>query len=329
MKDVSVCIPCYNEGRYLDAAVRSVVRQTAFDRIREIIVVDDGSTDNTRERIQGLRDEGIALTYIATSNAGPSAARNRALKEASGEFVAFLDGDDLWSSEKTERQLPEFEDPEVGLVYCDYIDFEDVSLDDGMLVCVRRLDKHGQALVADYFLNDGPIFPSAAILRRNVYYRIGGFDERFRMAEDTDYWLRMALAGYRFRHVPGGLLCKRRHQANLTHDLERWLGVFKEQTSAYAAIHTFLAPLAKRRLSQRYARIGQSFLAKRRILRALTYLRKALQLDPGNARAWSYIVALPLYAAGGAQGVGEIKRAYHLMRSRTRGEDARTRGQDA
>jgi len=317
MRDVSVCIPCYNHGRYLDAAVRSVVRQTALDRIREIIVVDDGSTDDTRQRVQALRDEGIALTYIATSNAGSSAARNRALEETSGDFIAFLDGDDIWSPDKTERQLAEVDHPDVGLVYSDYIDFEDASLDDGMLVCVRRLDKHGEALVADFYLNDGPIFPSAVILRRDVYDRIGGFDERFRMAEDTDYWLRVALAGYRFRHVPGGLLCRRRHEGNLTHDLERWLGVFEEQTSAYAAIHPFLAPFAKRRLSRRYARIGQSLLAKRRVARALSYLRKALQLDPGNARAWSYIVALPLYAAGGTHGVGEIKRAYHLMRSRT------------
>ena len=322
MRDVSVCIPCYNHGRYLDAAVRSVVRQTALDRIREIIVVDDGSTDDTRQRIQALRDEGIALTYIATSNAGPSAARNRALEETSGDFIAFLDGDDIWSPDKTERQLAEVDHPDVGLVYSDYIDFEDASLDDGKLVCVRRLDKHGEALVADFYLNDGPIFPSAVILRRDVYDRIGGFDERFRMAEDTDYWLRVALAGYRFRHVPGGLLCRRRHEGNLTHDLERWLDVFEEQTSAYAAIHPFLAPFAKRRLSRRYARIGQSLLAERRIARALSYLRKALQLDPGNARAWSYIVALPLYAAGGTHGVGEIKRAYHLMRSRTGGEDA-------
>jgi glycosyltransferase involved in cell wall biosynthesis len=317
VRNVSVCIPCYNEGRYLDAAVRSVVRQTAFDRIREIIVVDDGSTDDTRQRIQRLRNEGIALTYIATSNAGPSAARNRALEKASGEFIAFLDGDDIWSPNKTERQLAKFDDPDVGLVYSDYVDFKDASLDDGMLICVRRLEKKGQALVADFYLNDGPILPSAAILRRAVYELIGGFDERFRMAEDTDYWLRVALAGYQFRHVAGGLVRKRKHQRNLTRDLEQWLGVFEEQTSTYAATHAFLAPLAKRRLSRRYARIGQSLLVNRRFSRALFYLRKALQLDPSNARGWSYILALPLYAAGSAQGVSELKRVYHFVRSRT------------
>jgi glycosyltransferase involved in cell wall biosynthesis len=317
MKDVSVCIPCYNEGHYVDAAVRSVLRQTAFDRILEIIIVDDGSTDDTRQRVQRLSIEGIALTYIATANAGPSAARNRALEHASGEFIAFLDGDDIWSPDKTERQLAAFDHPDIGLVYSDYIDFKNAALEDGMLVCVRRFEKHGQALVADFYVNDGPIFPSATILRREVFRRIGGFDEHFRMAEDTDYWMRVALAGYRFRHVPGGLLCKRRHEGNLTHDLEGWVGVFEEQTSVYAANHPFLAPLGRRRLSQRYARIGQSLLTNRRVSRALKYLRKALELDPGNPRAWSYIVALPLYATGGAQGVGGIKRVYHLMRSRT------------
>jgi glycosyltransferase involved in cell wall biosynthesis len=322
MRDVSVCIPCYNEGRYLGAAIRSVVRQTVFERICEIIVVDDGSTDDTGDRIQGLRDEGIELTYIATSNVGTSAARNRALQEASGAFIAFLDGDDIWNPDKIERQLAELDHPDVGLVYCDYIDFEDTPLKDGMLVCVRRLHKKGEALVADFYLNDGPIFPSATILRRDVYNRIGGFDERLRMAEDTDYWLRVAMAGYRFRHAPGGLLCKRRHQGNLTHDLERWLGVFEEQTSAYAASHSFLAPLAKRRLSRRYARIGQSLLANRRTARALTYLHKALELDPGNSRAWSYVAATPLYRLGGSRVVRGIKRAYHLMRSRTRVGDA-------
>src|ERR671925_543782 len=110
------------------------------------------------------------------------------------------------------------------------------------------------------------------MIRREVLAEIGGFDERYCIGEDTDYWLRVALGGFGFRHVPGGLVHKRRHGRNLTRDLEGFAGVFEEQTSAYAASHPFLAPLAKRRLSRRYARIGQSLLAQRRIARAVSYL---------------------------------------------------------
>jgi glycosyltransferase involved in cell wall biosynthesis len=233
MRDMSVCIPCYNDGHYLDAAVRNVVRQTAF-RIREIIVVDRGSTDETRQRIQGLRDERIASTYIATSNAGPSAARDRALEKSSGKFIRIPGRLRHLEPGQAERQLAEFDHPDVGLVYSDYINFEDASLHGGMLVCVRRLDKDGQALVADFYLNEGPIFPSAAILRYGIYDRIGGFDERFRMVEDGCAWRSPAID---FAMSRAGSSLKRRHEGNLTHDLERWLGVFEEQTSAYAAIH--------------------------------------------------------------------------------------------
>ena len=105
---VSVVITCHDEERTIEQAVRSVEAQTTFDVVDEIIVVNDGSRDGSEVVLERLAGEIEKLRIIETPGLGLSAARNRALREARGEFIAFLDGDDFWTPEKLERQLPAF-----------------------------------------------------------------------------------------------------------------------------------------------------------------------------------------------------------------------------
>jgi glycosyltransferase involved in cell wall biosynthesis len=316
MKDLSVCITCYNEAAYIRRAIRSVLDQTATNRVKEIIVVDDGSTDGSERHIRELASEDSRVTFIKQPNSGLPAARNAALGKATGKYTAFLDGDDFWDSRKTALQLAAFEDPTVGLVYSDYVDFQTNCAGNRMMICVRRFSGRGHALVREFFVHDGPIMPSTVMIRRETFQRVGGFNTRYRIGEDTDYWIRVALAGFGFKHTPGGLVFKRRHERNLTRDLERFASVFEDQTHWYAEQHDFLRPLAGRRLSMRYAKIGQSLLVSGRFGRASSYLARSLQYDLRNGRAYAYIGALPFYALGGPNALNGPKRIYHLIRSR-------------
>ena len=316
MSTVSVCITCYNESEFVEEAVRSVLRQTAANRIEQIIVVDDGSTDDSREKIQKLAEETGRILLITQENRGLPAARNCAMREATGELIAFLDSDDIWAPIKIEKQEVAFDDPAVGLVYADYVDFLDKHLDEGMLVCVRRLRGRGPSLAKDYYVRDAPIMPSTAVIRREVLERIGGFDEASPIGEDTDYWMRIALAGFAVRHTPGGLAFKRRHQRNITGNLERFVGTFEQQTHKFAEQHSYLQPLVRRRLSRRYAKVAESMMANGRIAGSVRYLLRALRHDPRNPRAYIYALALPAYAVGGAEAISSAKRVYHLVRER-------------
>jgi glycosyltransferase involved in cell wall biosynthesis len=317
MSEISVCITCYNEAEYIGCAIRSALQQTAIDRIKEIIVVDDGSTDESERRIRELASQDTRLIQVTQRNQGLPAARNAAMRRATGKYIAFLDGDDFWEPRKIALQLPAFKHPDVGLVYSDYVDFHTDRAANRMLICVRRFSGQGHDLVREFFVHDGPIVPSSVMIRREVFQEIGGFDVRYRIGEDTDYWIRVALGGFGFQHTLGGLVFKRRHERNLTRDLERFASIFEEQTHRYAEQHDFLRPLAARRLSMRYAKIGQSLLASGRFGRAISYLARALQYDLRNARAYAYIGALPLYALGGPNALNGPKSVYHLIRSRT------------
>ncbi|NEP84931.1 MAG: glycosyltransferase family 2 protein, partial [Okeania sp. SIO3B3] len=121
MPCVSVIIPAYNRADLIGETVDSVLAQTHPDI--EIIVIDDGSTDNTADV---LATYGSALRVIRQANAGQQAARNAGIRAATGDYIAFLDSDDLWLPHRIEAQLQRFEEvPEAGLVYCDAAVFDD------------------------------------------------------------------------------------------------------------------------------------------------------------------------------------------------------------
>ena len=208
---VSVVITCHNEERTIEQAVRSVEAQTAFDAIDEIIVVNDGSRDGSEVVLERLADEMEKLRIIEASGLGQSAARNRALREARADLIAILDGDDFWTPEKLACQLPAFaRNGNIGLVYGDFVDFSRDDATDGRIIAVRRFDPESSHQLRDYFVHDGPIMPSTAVIRRSVFDDVGLFDESLRIGEDTEFCLRVA-EKWRFCHVPGAFTFKRRH----------------------------------------------------------------------------------------------------------------------
>ncbi len=168
-------------------AIDSALAQT--HRIDEIIVVDDGSSDGTGDALRECY--GDRIRCVRQANAGVSAARNHGLRLAQGRYIALLDSDDEWLPEKTERQIALLQaNPDLGMVLCDV---RCVDAAGATIEIVRRRDvirEDGPAL--RWVLGSPALAPASAMLRREVYEDIGGFDESLRTAEDIDFHLRVA-----------------------------------------------------------------------------------------------------------------------------------------
>ena len=192
---VSVITPTYNRARFIGEAVESVLAQTMPDW--ELLIVDDGSTDDTREVLAPyLADERIH--YIYQPNQGQSVARNTALAEARGEFVGFLDSDDLWRAHKLEEQLSVFESqPGVHIVHGD----ESIIDEHGLEISQQNMRRYSGRITAQ-LLADNSVSITTALVKRECFDGMGGFQASHGVADDYDLWLRFS-ARYRFYYKPG------------------------------------------------------------------------------------------------------------------------------
>jgi tetratricopeptide (TPR) repeat protein len=209
MSRVSVIIPAYNQGCYLVSAIESVLAQTYQDF--EIVVVDDGSTDNTAEVAQRYSDPRVR--YVYQENRGLSAARNTGIRHSAGEFLSFLDSDDLFLPEKLELLTAVLDDrSDVGFVAGQAQPIDEQGKPTGKLFATP-LPENGREL-----LNGNPLHVGSVLLRREWQERVGFFDESLRSYEDWDMWLRLARAGCRMSWVARPVSLYRFHRAQMTRD---------------------------------------------------------------------------------------------------------------
>jgi GT2 family glycosyltransferase len=195
---VSVIIPVYNGAGFIAEAVQSIVSQEYGSL--EIIVVDDGSTDDTAEIVARLDRD---VRYVFQENAGPGAARNRGIRDASADLIAFLDADDLWAAGSLRFLLKGLlEHPELDVVHG-----------------YARLFKHGESNSGMDLMNPDEVFPyyiGAGLYRRRAFEKAGLFEERLRFSEDTEWYWRAAELGLRIDRLQGITLMVRRHENNMT-----------------------------------------------------------------------------------------------------------------
>jgi glycosyltransferase involved in cell wall biosynthesis len=185
--EVSAIIPTYNRRELVIRAIETVLAQTRA--VEEIIVVDDGSTDGTGHALQARF--GDRIRYVWQANAGVSAARNHGMRLAQGRYFALLDSDDEWLPDKTQAQIEWLEArPDFGMVVCDVqrVDRDGAPID----VFHRREVIREDGRVLRYLIHNPALAPASAILRREVFEDVGGFDESLRTAEDIDVHLRIA-----------------------------------------------------------------------------------------------------------------------------------------
>jgi glycosyltransferase involved in cell wall biosynthesis len=194
--NVSVVIPTYNREDVISRAIDSVLKQTYTNF--EIIIVDDGSTDNTEEVINELQKQHEEIKYFSQDNAGAAVARNHGIRKADGNYIAFLDSDDQWLPEKLETQLELFRESDqvnIGFVGANKIickcdsDDQVVSKKD---FYKNRFSKEEQPFTLEDFLSlKNPVSPSTALISTKALEDVGLFDPECPPHEDYELWIRL------------------------------------------------------------------------------------------------------------------------------------------
>ncbi|MCK5611444.1 glycosyltransferase, partial [Candidatus Pacearchaeota archaeon] len=208
----SVIIPTFNRAEYIKHTIDSVLEQTFKEY--EIIVIDDGSIDNTRE---SLKEYGDKIRYFYQSNNGVSAARDHGIREARGEWVAFLDDDDLWEPNKLEIQMEYLkQNPGIDFVYSD----ARVFCENNIISETFKRPYFDNYDVFYSLLKSDRIFIGTVICRKEVLKSIGNFDGALNMCEDWDMFLRVSQR-YNVGYVDKVLVSVRSHDSNLSGNVER------------------------------------------------------------------------------------------------------------
>jgi len=208
---VSVIIPAWNQAQYLAESIRSVLAQTYDDY--EIIVVDDGSTDETRAVVESF---GNRIRYVWQENQGLADARNTGIGEARGEYVALLDSDDAWlPSFLTSMMLLAKANPNAAVLYCGviYVDHCGCYLPQSGRTRILPRDELYKTLLRFNFL-----IPSTIVMKRSVVMSAGLFDVAFRRLQDWELWIRLMKQGQVFAGLDQSLVRYRVHSESLSND---------------------------------------------------------------------------------------------------------------
>jgi glycosyltransferase involved in cell wall biosynthesis len=213
---VSIIIPTYNHAHFLGVAIQSALAQD-YPHL-EVIVVDDGSTDNTREVI-GPFLEHPQVRYIYQENHGLSVARNRGIAESRGEYLNFLDADDYLHPAKIARQAQLLDsEPWLAFVYCDVIQVDEngEEIDNNYSIGLSRKKLDGD--IFDSLMLGGYFPVHAVLIRRSVLDQVGLFDETLKSLEDFHLWLRVSAEGFRARYIGEKLVYYRRYSGSMSQD---------------------------------------------------------------------------------------------------------------
>jgi glycosyltransferase involved in cell wall biosynthesis len=217
---VSVVTPAYNAARYLPETVGSVLAQTVADL--ELLLVDDGSTDDTLTVARRLAAHDRRVHVMAKANGGPAAARNTALRAARGEFIALLDSDDVFRPQYLEKQIAVLTaNPDASIVTGNAINRGGGTHFDGKHYWPRTTGL--QRLTALDVISEGNALCIFSVFRRRVYDTVGGFNPGFTGNEDYEFWLRAALAGFGIIRNHEPLAVYRRQSGSLSSDEPRMI----------------------------------------------------------------------------------------------------------
>ncbi|HTM02140.1 MAG TPA: glycosyltransferase [Vicinamibacterales bacterium] len=294
MAAVSVITPAWNAAAWLPETIASVLAQTHADW--EWLIVDDGSADDTGVIVERASRADARIRLLRQSNAGPSAARNRAMREARGEYFAFLDSDDVWDPRFLDAQLQVFSaHPETHLVTATALNLGGPF--NGRPT--RRISTGGTpVLPLDELILDETSAFIMTVFRREVFETIGGFDESQWTSEDYDFWIRAAQAGFVFRCNPVPLGQYRVHDGSLSQHRARMLeGILLSYRKAQArAAATATEGSAIARQIQRF----ESELLLEQAKTALEqrqFAAAAERLDALRARGGNMLVAITAWLA--------------------------------
>jgi len=283
---VSVITPTYNRAEYLSDAVQSVLNQTHSHL--EYFIIDDGSTDDTAQILQPyLRDNRVR--YYTQPHRGQSAARNTGLHLSRGEYVCFLDSDDIWEPDKLESELALFSrHPDVDIIYGDIRVIDPKGRDLGL----RNMKRHS-GIITEYLLDDNCVPFDSNMVRRRCFEEMGGLDATLPQSDDYELWLRFSTR-YRFLY----------HARAVTRVRVMHNQLSGNKDARFCAVHTILTQFferyptaASRRTrnlawSRFYVRRGLYNAAKRLYVNSLQDYFTAIAVCPSNPSAWRAVLRL-------------------------------------
>ena len=303
---VSVVIPCFNAGRYIAAAIHSVQEQ--HWSALEIVVVDDGSTDDSADLVASNFPD---VRLIRQANQGVAAARNRGIREASGAWIAFLDADDIWLPGKLRAQADALRsDPAARVVYTAWQVWAGETLRPSAAEVESLLAgaddpsrwQGPSGWIYPDLLLDCALWTSTVVAHRSVFDEIGLFDTGLRIGEDYDLWLRTSRIS-RILRVNRPLALYRTHAASITHaaPLENYRSIVVSRAIerwgyGHANAGTAVRARVRRALARSWSDFAVSNLAAGQLERARHGAMMSLRTDPTHAIAWKVLLRTALGA---------------------------------
>jgi len=291
---VSIIIPAYNAERYIDEAVTSALRQEYPNK--EIIVIDDGSEDETPRRILAYREKG-SVRYIRQENKGLSAARNLGIRTAQGKYIALLDSDDAFLPDKINFQVEALENnPGYNVCYCDLLHFKDAMPRKFYHHTYHSLYRSAnplRELIRKQFIN-----PLSIIAKKEVFEKYGYFDETLRRSEDWDLWLRWSRAGVQFYYVDEVLAHYRVRDDENNTSVNNEPLMKEENLILFAKFFNGLTAEEKKELQEKTAfcnlekRAAAAYLLVRDKKNALVHLNRAAEYQKDGVAPLKLAVAL-------------------------------------
>ena len=284
MPRVSVIIPTYNYGHFVTQTIDSVLQQTYRDF--EIIVVDDGSTDDTAERLQSYIDR-KQINYVYQKNLGLPGARNTGVRASQGSLIAFVDSDDLWAPKKLELQVPKFDQaPDVGVVFGNTRKFYDQMI--SRTTAFGDIPPARGRVLCELIQRTFVPMPTV-VIRRECFETVGWFDEPLQSpGEDIDLWLRLSLK-YSFDYVDDVVAFYRIHatsiSANVVKIAERRLQVLTRFIDQHRSVveQSCQVQIVEKVLVEAETDVGKYSAALGDPKKGRPYLRKAIAQRPEDS----------------------------------------------
>ena len=276
MPKVSVIIPTHNRASFLGAAVASVLAQSFQDF--EIIIIDDASTDPTQAVIAGFSD--VRIRYFRSAkNRGEGASRNAGIAQAGGEYIAFLDDDDTWLPEKLAAQVEVLDrsPARVGAVYTGYFR---VDARTGAIIATVAAEKRGN-IYADLRVQNWVGSPSAVLVRRACFGKVGSFDEKIKFGLDYDMWIRISRF-YEFEIIDRPLMRYSIHPDRLSNNTRTILHGKEAQLAKYAEYFAG----DRRAFGQYFLSLGVLYCYNGRLHEGRAALLRAIYIYPFEVRPY-------------------------------------------
>lgn len=289
---ISIITPTFNRSQFIHYAIRSVITQTISNW--ELLIIDDGSTDNTKNIIEPYLTD-PRIKYFFQENQGQAAARNNGLRHSRGEFVCFLDSDNLWYPEKLKVQHEAMKSrPDIDVVYGD----GDTINESGVVISTANMKRYS-GRITEKLLKDNFVSFNTAMVRAASIKGIGGFDESVRFGDDYDLWLRLS-AKSQFLYIPRVFSQYRVMSDQISSNKEARF------SSNEATIKRFLSKnpgilnqrAINRGFSAFYVRRGRYRLGEGEYLIALRDFLKALRYTPFCVSTWRALAKWILFSVG-------------------------------